>query len=182
MEELWQLYGEDGKPISGKGEVKAVVFEKGILHAASHVWIWRENSNGREVLLQKRAPGKRTWPNRYDISAAGHIDLGELPIEAAIRETKEEIGFEVDVNKLAYIGVHRAHLRAGDAIENEFQFLYSFKLDDNSKFTLESEEVGGIIWRSLDEFEVDTVLNQSEDYVPHGPDYYQTIIDSVRKS
>ncbi len=60
-----------------------------------------------QVLFQKRTATKRTWPNHFDISAAGHIDLGEDPITAAIRETKEEIGIDVASNDLQFIGVDR---------------------------------------------------------------------------
>ncbi|HYH74595.1 MAG TPA: hypothetical protein VD735_01405 [Candidatus Saccharimonadales bacterium] len=76
MPELWQLYSEQGVALAGQGAPKDEVFTQGLLHGASHVWIWRTTPDGVAVLLQKRAVDKRTWPSRYDISAAGHIDLG----------------------------------------------------------------------------------------------------------
>src|ERR1017187_5337048 len=90
-EELWQAYNEQGEPITGKGLTKAQS-RTGVLHAASHVWIWRGAGADTEVLIQLRAKDKMTWPGLYDISAAGHIDFTETPLQAAIRETKEEIG------------------------------------------------------------------------------------------
>lgn len=104
MTELWQLYDEQGRPVIGKGSTKDDVFGKALLHGASHVWIWRHKGNKIQILLQKRAADKRTWPNYYDISAAGHIDLGEDPITAAVRETKEEIGHDVPDTDLRFIG------------------------------------------------------------------------------
>ena len=106
MTELWQLYDEQGNALSGEGSTKEQVFSKGLLHGASHVWIWHRINDVYEVLLQKRAVNKRTWPNRYDISAAGHIDLGETPIAAALRETKEEIGLVINETDLKHIGIH----------------------------------------------------------------------------
>lgn len=179
MKELWQLYDENGEALAGKGASKEEVLKKGLLHGASHVWIWREEKGRREVLLQKRAATKRTWPNRYDISAAGHIDLGETPIEAAIRESKEEISIDIDPENLARIGIHRAHLQAGALIENEFQFMYSLRAQEQG-FSLRAEEVAGIEWRLLDIFEVETVMNASAEYVPHGTVYYQTIVEAIR--
>lgn len=88
MDELWQLYDEQGRVLKDKGAKRDDVFGNGILHGASHVWIWRKDNGTLEILLQKRAPNKRTWPNRYDVSAAGHIDLGETPLDAALREAK----------------------------------------------------------------------------------------------
>ena len=110
LDELWQLYDEQGVALEDKGSAKDEVFSKGLLHGAAHVWIWRIKDGIPEVLLQKRAPNKRTWPNRYDISAAGHIDLGETPLDTALREANEEIGLNVTPDKLKHFGVHRAHL------------------------------------------------------------------------
>ena len=112
MEELWQLYDNQGRPISGKGASKNDVYGNALLHAASHVWIWRQNGQEVDILLQKRAADKRTWPGCYDISAAGHIDLGENELQAAIRESQEEIGHTIDIAKLEFIGAHRCYLVA----------------------------------------------------------------------
>lgn len=130
MKEQWQLYDEQGRALEGQGANKEAVFNDGILHGASHVWIWRRDSSGEiEILLQRRAANKRTWPGRYDISAAGHIDLGETPLIAALREAKEEINLDIDSNDLKLFGVHRAYMQAENgAIENEFQWLTAWRL------------------------------------------------------
>ena len=46
----------------------------------------------RQILLQQRSHKKTIHPLLWDVSVAGHIDAGETFIEAALRETKEEIG------------------------------------------------------------------------------------------
>ncbi|MBI1777553.1 MAG: NUDIX domain-containing protein [Proteobacteria bacterium] len=43
------------------------------------------------VLLGRRAPHKRAYPNCWDI-LGGHIEAGETPPEALIREVEEEAG------------------------------------------------------------------------------------------
>jgi len=40
MEELWQLFDENGQALQGQGATKDETFEKGLLHGASHIWIW----------------------------------------------------------------------------------------------------------------------------------------------
>src|SRR5688572_29603237 len=78
---LIQLYDEQGDQIPGKGASGKDILDKGLLHAAAHVWIWRRAKKGQiEILLQKRADELRTWPGRYDISTAGHIDLDDRPL------------------------------------------------------------------------------------------------------
>ena len=176
-DELWQLYDEQGQILEGRGGNKDDVFSRGILHGASHVWIWRNNNSKPEILLQKRAANKPTWPNCYDISAAGHIDLGEAPTGAALRETMEEIGLSIFSNELKLFGVHRAYLKAGNgAIENEFQWLYSLELIGDSGFTLETSEVESLIWVSLDQFKIEC---KGELYVPHGKLYYDTVVSAI---
>lgn len=181
MSELWQLYDEQAKPLVGQGASKEDVFSKGLLHGASHVWIWRERQGRLEVMLQRRAPGKRTWPDCLDISAAGHIDLGETPEAAALREAEEEIGLTIDPSKLFFLERFRAHLETGDnVIENEHQFLYLLRADQED-FNADGTEVTSTEWQTLDVFEVQTLVNNSTEYVPHGNKYYELVIRGIRK-
>ena len=45
-----------------------------------------------ELLLQQRSLNKDVQPGKWDTSVAGHIDIGETPVEAALREALEEVG------------------------------------------------------------------------------------------
>ena len=51
-----------------------------------------------DILLQRRQ-GTKLWPGFLALPA-GHIDEGELAYEAAIREAKEELDIEIDVNDI----------------------------------------------------------------------------------
>jgi ADP-ribose pyrophosphatase YjhB (NUDIX family) len=66
------------------------------------VVIWRD---GR-ILLNRRAidPGKGRWS-----FPSGYVDLGETTANAAIREVKEETGFEVRLDGL--VGVYSSETR-----------------------------------------------------------------------
>jgi isopentenyldiphosphate isomerase len=140
----------------------------------------RVKDGQREVLLQQRASDKRTWPNRFDISAAGHIDLGEKPLDAAIRETVEEIGLNISGDKLKLFCVHRTYLKAENgAIENEFQWLYSLELTSEADFTLESTEVKSLKWVSHKQFVAE---NMGKQYVPHGELYYNTVASAIESA
>lgn len=52
-----------------------------------HVWIINDKN---ELLLQKRSATKKTHPNCWDISGAGHIKAGKTISDGAIRELKED--------------------------------------------------------------------------------------------
>jgi isopentenyldiphosphate isomerase len=180
MQEQWQLYDQQGRVLIGKGADRVEIFSKGLLHGASHIWIWRQKSDLVEVLLQKRASHKMTFANLYDISAAGHIDLGEQPLAAALRETKEEIGIDVVEDSLRLISVFRSTLIADNkAIENEFQWVYLIEINDDLNFTLQHSEVKSLEWISLDKFKKEVSDNHQKSYVPHGVRYFETVIDSI---
>jgi isopentenyl-diphosphate delta-isomerase len=180
--ERWQLYDKHGRAIPGKGASKEEIFSKGLLHGAAHVWIWRLRDGMAEILLQRRASSKRTWPDAYDISAAGHIDLNEQPFDAALRETKEEISLDINPDDLKLITVHLANITApsGD-IEHEFQWLFLLKLPGDTRFDLEKSEVSSLVWKPLDKFRAE-VETTPELFVPHGNIYYRTVTSAIEQS
>lgn len=55
-----------------------------------------------EILLQKRSKFKQACPGKWGI-CGGKVDFGETTIEAAIRETFEEIGIKLNKEKLKVI-------------------------------------------------------------------------------
>lgn len=65
-------------------------------------------SNGGDVLLMKRGPHKRIFPNKYN-GVGGHVERGEDVYSSALREVEEESGLKV--RDLRLRGVH--HIDAG---------------------------------------------------------------------
>ncbi len=181
MQEQWQLCDEQGRLLVGKGSTRDIVFREGLLHGVAHVWVWQIVNNQAEVLLQKRAQGKPTWPGLYDISAAGHIDLGEEPHTAALRETREEIGWELNADDLTLIAVHRSFMTIDTVIENEFQWLYLVRANQEKEFVLQSEEVSSVVWKPLSQFEAETNISETPiGYVPHGIAYYSLVCSTIK--
>jgi ADP-ribose pyrophosphatase YjhB (NUDIX family) len=61
-----------------------------MVHSAGLAVIYKE-----KILLVH--PKNARWTNSYSIPK-GHLELGETSLEAAIRETKEEVGIEFHIN------------------------------------------------------------------------------------
>lgn len=148
-EELWQGYKLNGEPDTAitKDEARA-----GALHGAAHVWVWRRHNNRVEILVQQRAKDKPTWPGFFDISAAGHIDAGEAPIDAAVRETREEINLNISATDLRLLFVRHSDDDAGNGMrENEFMWVYLYELTESDQgLELADGEVEDIRWVTLD--------------------------------
>ena len=54
------------------------VHRDGDYHKAVQVWIYVESTG--ELVLQKRADRKDSWPGLWDTSSAGHISAGDTSL------------------------------------------------------------------------------------------------------
>lgn len=182
-DERWQAYTEQGTQItSSAGALTKAQCAAGALHGNAHVWIWRKSGGAIEVLVQLRAAGKKTWPNHLDISAAGHIDFDETPIQAAVRETREELGLTLDVSQLKLLFVHHQHMKdeTSGVIENEFQWVYGYELTGAVAMRYQQSEVGATTWLTLADFErLSTAKNAAQPLVPHGDAYFKSLLRGV---
>lgn len=183
-EERWQGFDATGE-LNEQALTRDQAFS-GALHGASHVWIWRLREGQVEILLQLRAATKSTWPNCWDISAAGHIAFGEAPLTAALRETKEEIGTVIAPENLALLFVFRAYMVADGPhkkIENEFQFVYGYQLADNLQAMLQTDEVDEVTWLSVDDFRslVEGREVHGKKIVPHAPEYFANLLKEIAR-
>lgn len=148
MEEYFDVLTEDGeftKEVASREECH----KRGLYHKAVVLFIL--NSQG-QILLQQRSANKKLWPNLWDITAGGHVLKDEFGYEAVIRETKEEIGLELDVEDLLFIGCTRSTNTQKEIINRHFNEYYIAKKDiDISSLILQEEEVQNIQWFSQDE-------------------------------
>lgn len=94
--------------------------------------------HGDAVLLMKRAPHKRVFPNRYN-GVGGHLERDEDPLIGAVREIKEETG--LDVFDVRLRGVHNINTGGDGGI-----VLFTFTAHSDSRdITVESPE-GSLHW------------------------------------
>src|SRR5215469_2474992 len=88
-DEIFDIVNERDEVIGQKA--RRLVHRDGDKHRAVHVLVF--NSRG-EIFLQKRSMKKDTFPGAWDSSASGHLDTGEDYDSCAVRELREELGFE----------------------------------------------------------------------------------------
>jgi len=144
----------------------------GLIHRTVHVWILNSKN---ELLIQKRERNRKAYPLYWDISASGHISAGQTSLEAAQRETKEELGLDVSKSEFEYLFTLEEHivLNDGTYINNEFQDVYLVKKDvDNSRMKLDNREVEEVKFLTVDEFKK-WVDGKGEPMVPHEKEYRQ---------
>jgi isopentenyldiphosphate isomerase len=60
-----------------------------LLHPVVHLHVFDSKGN---VYMQKRPQWKDIQPGKWDTSVGGHMDYGETPEQALIREVREELG------------------------------------------------------------------------------------------
>src|ERR1700751_5688982 len=96
--ELIDILDAEGNK-TGRVKLKSEVHRDGDWHRAAHVWLLRSSN---QVLLQRRSRSKENNPGKWDVSVAGHLSAGEASVQAALRETKEEIGLILREDDLQY--------------------------------------------------------------------------------
>ncbi len=152
--ELFDIVDENGIP-TGKTVERNVAHKDGIRHRSEHVWIARHTPTGTEVLMQKRAMIKDSFPGRFDTSSAGHIRAGENPLESAVRELKEELGLNVTTSDLNFIDTfvinYEKEFHGKLFKDSEIAFVYAYtKPVDINNLVYQIEEVETAEWFNLD--------------------------------
>jgi len=148
--EEFDVLDENGNK-TGEKQLRSIVHKTGLWHRTVHVWFYRLNVNKEvELLLQKRAPNKPSFPNMWDISSAGHITTGDNSKEAAIREVQEELGLTLTEKELGnplFIHKSKRVLNNGTYLDNEFQDVFLLHKDVAIKdIVIQVEELSEVRW------------------------------------
>ncbi len=175
-DEIIDIVDKNNNPL-GIQKTKNEVHRDGLWHRASHIWIY--NSKG-EILLQLRAKEKSLYPNKWDISAAGHISTGEDPITSGLREAEEEIGLKIKKENLDFFKIIKHKDVFRDIKNNEFYYVYFLRFDgDITRLKLQKEEVQRIKFFPVDKIKKGLKTNSGK-YVPHG-NYWSEVLNEVKK-
>lgn len=173
--EPWQIFALNGEMLVGQSAT-ADKFTDSLIMGAAHVCLWRMTPGGVEVLLQKRAKSKKTWPGFYDVSTAGHIDAGESAVECAMREAKEEIGLTVAPDDLLYIFSLRTPI-----VANEIDHVFMCEVGRDFAPLFNDGEVESTQWLKLDELEQYMHKPEANCLVNQGATYFTMLLESLKK-
>lgn len=162
--EYIDIFDENNNP-TGIVKEKKQAHEDGDFHITAHIWII---NNKKELLLQKRSSSKKTHPNCWDISGAGHIKAGETVIEGAIRELNEELGVKTKESDLKFISIVKS---TKNPKNHEFQYVYLLECNNKiEEYIFEDNEVSEVKYVYFEDLEK-MVANKVEGLLLHDEEY-----------
>lgn len=202
--ELLKIFNDNGDFIgtSTRDEVHA----KGLWHETFHCWFISKGDDEYFIHFQLRSKNKKDYPNKLDISAAGHL-LSNEAVEDGIREVHEELGVNLSIENLIYIGKIPDVIIEDNIIDKEYGHVYFYLIPDDMdiKYEFEDLEVSGVIKVQLNLFELlwfnklpdmkveGIVLNEETeikervvhvgktDFLPHEDSYISTVLNEIKK-
>ncbi|MBQ3375348.1 MAG: NUDIX domain-containing protein [Erysipelotrichaceae bacterium] len=172
MTEYLDAVDENDVP-TGLSKEKRRIHRDGDYHRTAHVWLINDKN---ELLLQLRSPQKSSYPNYWDISAAGHIRTGETVIEGALRELKEELSVDATAEQLHFI----CKLRFDSPYNNEFGYVYLLKSTlKEDEFIFRDHEVTEVRYVHYEKLE-EMVRNKADRLIIHN-DEEEILFDYIRQ-
>jgi len=180
MDERIDIVNKDGSS-TGRSDLKSIIHKKGYYHNTAHVWFYTKEGY---ILLAQRAASKTIYPLLWDVSVAGHVDAGEDIKNAAIRETREEIGLLVTEHNLLKIGIHPCFQTYDNGIiDNEFHHTFIAELSvELEHLSPQKSEVEGLKLVTYEAFE--NLLNQSElnhHFIKSNSQYYLFVLNAIKQ-
>ncbi|PIW65771.1 MAG: hypothetical protein COW12_00085, partial [Candidatus Omnitrophica bacterium CG12_big_fil_rev_8_21_14_0_65_45_16] len=126
---LLDILDENRAP-TGRQAMKKEIHQNGWWHQVAHIYLF--DQHGR-ILLQKRSSQETESADKFQVAVSGHVDAGETPLEATLREGAEEVGITFNQNRLIPISkpleIKREYpLETG--FNREFVTVYAYVVTD----------------------------------------------------
>lgn len=148
--EYLDILDENGLP-TGQTATRKEVHEKGLWHRAVLVVVVDKDNR---LLIQQRSAIKEKYPNKWDLSVAGHVSSGFDSLNAAYTEVMEEIGTQIPVDiktvDFRFLTSFRDIRKVSDTFfENQFYDLFILKLNiPLREINLQLDEVQAVDYKS----------------------------------
>jgi dihydrofolate reductase len=129
---------------------------------AVYVALVRDGKDGApEVLLQLRR-GTGFMDGRWAHGAAGHVELGESVLQAAVREAAEELGVTVDAGALDHVATLHRTVAVHQPSEERLDVFLATRTWSGEPAALESGKSAGLRWWPLDALPDDVVPHERQ--------------------
>lgn len=118
--------------------------KKSLWHRGCHVVM--TTPSGR-TFIQQRSNNIIFAPGLVDVTLGGHVDTGETPEEAAIREIHEEMGVSVDSHELDLIEVSKWNYYRPRYKTRTKAFIYTYHVrltEENPAIVIQEDEVRAV--------------------------------------
>lgn len=143
MSELFDIYDEALNHIGVKP--RAAAHRDGDWHQVFHCWVVGREANGAPFLVLQKRPAYLDYPNKIDISAAGHLAAGESP-PAGVREIEEELGLSVAYEDLIPLGRRVGIYKFGDFLDRQICHVFLYECNQPLEvYDYKRDEVAGLI-------------------------------------
>lgn len=110
--------------------------------AVPAVWLILMRGDGKILLGKRKNTGYRDGD--YSLCPAGHIEVGELPKEAMIREAKEEVGILLQKEDLEL--VHTSYRSKHDETGDRVDFFFTAQNWEGEITNAEPNKCSKLIW------------------------------------
>ena len=120
---MLDVLDELGRP-TGEVAWKSEAHRRGLWHRCCHCWVYGADGGEPYLLVQRRDATKDTWPGCLDVTAAGHLQSGEEPLDGGLRELEEELGLKVDPTRLLPLGTRRVEQGIPGGCDREFHEVF----------------------------------------------------------
>lgn len=138
------------------------VFDRGGYHLGSDIWIINSNN---KILIQKRSQQKKLEPNVWAMTG-GSVILGEDSVTTIVRETKEELGIDIDRDNLKFI----TKFRTGNVWIDTYILKYDY---DIAEMKFQEDEVSDAKWATWNE--IDDLVNNGQ-FIKHRWEFVKQIL------
>jgi 8-oxo-dGTP pyrophosphatase MutT (NUDIX family)/GNAT superfamily N-acetyltransferase len=142
--EIWDILDEHGNK-TGRYAERGRKMATGDYHLVVHVW--KRNNRG-EWLIDKRAPSRGTSIDGKWETTGGAALAGEDSLTAALRETREELGIELDPQKGTLFNTIDRHGNDGHTwIQDTWVFEWNGSIED---VRFQESETCDVMWARTD--------------------------------
>ncbi|MCP4296832.1 MAG: NUDIX domain-containing protein [Proteobacteria bacterium] len=104
--EFLEIVDWDSGLKSGRYVNRTTAHQQGKPHEAVHIWVFTEIEGKPSLLFQQRAQDKPNFPGLLDATVGGHFKAGESLVDV-LREAREEINLDVDIEELNFVERHQ---------------------------------------------------------------------------